>query len=181
MYAKSRGNRAVARVWRTSAFSMWLWLEFGAFPSSQSACGSSKAHLCLVKVAVARVWPVSVRSKCSWLESGAYLAHRHARHSSHSDTLYKTNSQINVSSRCSWTPEGSKRAPRGLKKSPLITRSSRCSLILHRIRFNNINIVNQCLLSVFLDRKEGSKRAPRSKKEPSDHKILSVFFDFSSH
>ena len=36
-----------------------------------------------------------------------------------------------------------KRALRGLKKSPLITRSSRFSLIFHRIGFYNLNTINR--------------------------------------
>ena len=86
--------------------------------------------------------------------------------------------------------EGPKRALRGLKKSPLITRSSRCSLIFHRIRFCNLNIINQCLLSLFLDRKripmclQKSPRIARSSRcslifssnhilQPQHHKSMS--------
>ena len=70
--------RLVARVWCNSVFLKYLLLESGAFLSSQSACGSSLAHFCLVKVAVAQVWRISVFSKCLWLESGAFLSFQSA-------------------------------------------------------------------------------------------------------
>ncbi len=39
-------------------------------------------------------------------------------------------------------------------KEPQITRFDLCSLNSHRIRIYNLNIINQCLLSVFFDRKK---------------------------
>ena len=36
---------AVARVWRSSVYSKWLWLEPGAFPSFQNGFGSSLKYV----------------------------------------------------------------------------------------------------------------------------------------
>ena len=56
--------------------------------------------------------------------------------------------------------EDPKRAPKGHQKvsnkNHLITRSCWCALICHSIIFHNLKIINQCLLSVFLDRKKAS-------------------------
>ena len=57
-----------------------------------------------------------------------------------------------------------KRAPIDLKKSPLITRYSRCSLDLHRTRLYSINIITLCFPSMFLDKKKAQtwhQKSPR--------------------